>query len=276
MILKLTISNGKSILELKLNKLGSYLKFNKPLAMNWYDCAGSIGQYFAIFSFCQEYKDAIDEGFRDALNTGNFEVESQAVEIVKLLSLFENADYELSFEPEYKYEISRDWNWYLAKNYKLFTSNTIIREEAQQLFSDDKAYLNYLSETYYEGIGEYFIFTQPSEKLNKERIQFYQEEIIQGRKPVAIIYSGCAQTSGSYEDGSNWIKTTRSGQFIIDGHHKLMAYKNLNCAPALLRIEKIYEAEYDFNFSIADFENDLAGRLQNCQAKHFRTHYSGR
>lgn len=264
------ISNGQSIFELKLNELGSYVKFKKPLAINWSDCRGSITQFYAIFSYLQEYQDSIQDSLRLKLNDGTFELNSEFNEISKLLSLFENGKYNISFEPKYKFEISDRWDWDLAKNYKLFTSNSIIREESEEIYSDEKGNLDYLTESYYNAYSEYFIFTQPSEVLNKERIDFYKKEILKGKKPLAIIYSGYSQTKGTYKDGSNWIRTYRSGNFIIDGHHKLIAYKTLNLTPSLLRIEKIYDSDNELNFSKVDFELDLANKLLKCQSKHFK------
>lgn len=272
----LEISDGKSILELKLNKLGSYLKFRKPLAINWSDCQGSIAQFYAIFSYCQEYKEAIQQNLRESLNSGDFKFETGFTEITKLLSLFENGRYNISFEPNYRFEISDRWDWNLAKNHKLFASNAVIRDESQTYYSDDKAYLDYLTESYYDGYSEYFIFTQPSEILDEKRIKFYQEEIKQGMKPIAIIYSGYSQTKGTYEDGSNWIRTYQTGNFIIDGHHKLIAYKILNQTPSLLRIEKIYKSEDELNFSEKDFENEFQTKLLKCQVKHFKEKYKER
>lgn len=267
------VTNGTSFLELKLNTLGSYLKFKKPLAINWSDCQGSIAQFYAIFSYLQEYKESIQESLRVKLNDGSFDLNSEIDEVSKLLSLFENGTYNISFEPEYQYKISDNWNWNLAKNNKLFSSNAVIREETQTLYSDENKNLDYLTESYYNGYSEYFIFTQPSEVLNKERIKFYQEKIIQGEKPTAIIYNGYSETKGTYKDGSNWIRTYLSGDFIIDGHHKLMAYKKLNCAPSLLRISKIYNSDDKLNFSMKDFKSDLASRLLKCQSKHFTENY---
>jgi len=263
------ITDAKSFLELKLNKLGSYLKFKKPLAINWSDCAGSIAQFYAIFSFSQEYKNSIDESLRLTLNEGNFQFDSGIKDVTKLLTLFENGTYNVSFEPNYKLEISDSWNWDLAKNHKPFTSNPIIRKEIQKEYSDNKAHLNTLTESYYDGYSEYFICTQPFEKLDKQRIRFYEEQIIKGKKPVSIIYSGYSQR----KKGSKWIRTHRSGNFIIDGHHKLVAYKNLKKTPSLLRIEKVYQSEKELNFSDKDLNNDLKDKLLKCQLRHFDENY---
>lgn len=267
------ISEGKSFLELKFNELGSYLKFKKPLAINWADCQGSIAQFYAIFSFLQDYKESIHQSLRLKLNDGSFNFNEELNEVIKLLSLFENGKYNISFEPTYKHEISDRWNWEIAKNHNLYTSNPIIRKESQTFYSDDKTNLNELTESYYDGYCEYFLATQPSEILNKERVSFYEEEIKSAKKPIAIVYSGYSQTKGTYKNGSRWTKTYNSGQFIIDGHHKLIAYKNLNCTPALLRIEKIYSSDKDFNFSEKDFQLDLESRLLKCQVKHFKENY---
>jgi len=274
--IEIEIENGKCFLELKLNELGSCLKFKKPLAINWSDCHGSIAQFYAIFSYSQEYKESINISLKSKMNNGEFLLDSEIYEIEKLLNLFENGTYNVSYEPKYKFEISDSWNWNLAKNYKLFTSNPTIRTETLQYYSDDKCNLNYLSESYYDGYSEYFIFTQPSEILKEERIKFYESEIRKGIKPIALIYSGYSQTKGTYDDGSNWMGTYNSGKFILDGHHKLVAYKNMNITPALIRIEKIYKSDAELNLSIEDFKNDLENKLMKCQVKHFIEKYKER
>ena len=264
------IVNGKSYLKLKLNGLGSYLKFEKPLAFDWYDCMGSVGKFFAIFSFSQNYQDTIDIELKNRLNKGEFNWNVDIPQIVKMLSLFENGVYDISYEPEYIH----DDNWGIAKNFMLYGSNPILREEARFTYSSDQKLLYSLGEGFYDGISEYFISTQPSEILKYDRIKFYEEIILQGYRPTAIIYNGFLEKKESHEDGSNSTRYFCSGDFILDGHHKLNAYKNVYESPSLIRITKRYKTLQELNFDLEDFNLDLAPRLQKCQIAHFVKNYS--
>ena len=259
------VENGKSLIQLKMNELGSYLKFIKPLAIDWFDCQGSIAKYYAIFSYTEEHKDKIDVDLKEKLNTGEFNLKHHIDHLKKLLRLFENANYHLSFEPEY----AIDDIWDIAKNQHLYTSNQIMREKGKMKFSEDKEYLDFLAESYYDGYSEYFIHTQPTESLNQERVKYYEALLQTGIKPTAIIYSGQAQSTGNYTDGTSWQANYNSGNFILDGHHKLAAYKNLNLPPSLLRITKMYASINELNFHLKDFEKDIQPRLQKSQVAHY-------
>jgi len=68
------------------------------------------------------------------------------------------------------------------------------------------------------------MFTQPFESLNAERVQHYEEQIRKGERPVAIairVMIGKQESEDSYQD-----TTYNSTKYILDGHHKLVAYQN--------------------------------------------------
>lgn len=66
------------------------------------------------------------------------------------------------------------------------------------------------------------IALQRLNSLNSERIKYFENIIKKGKKPVLITFS--------LMDNSN--------EFIIDGHHKAYAYKNLGIMPQILHIMK--------------------------------------
>jgi hypothetical protein len=123
-----------------------------------------------------------------------------------------------------------------------------------------------ITDSYYDGYSDCFIFTQPSEQINPERVVFYETQIKAGLRPTALIYSGNFKEMGKHDDGSVWQSTMRTGTFIIDGHHKLMAYLNLKINPSLIRIERKFEAENVQHKTDALYE--LKGFLHSCQLKH--------
>jgi hypothetical protein len=69
--------------------------------------------------------------------------------------------------------------------------------------------------SFYPPSGEHLIFTQPFETIDKQRVNYYQDIISKGQRPCAIVICG------------------GDANYILDGHHKLIAYKNLNINPPL-------------------------------------------
>lgn len=74
--------------------------------------------------------------------------------------------------------------------------------------------------------GDVIITTQSNDLLSQERVNYFVNQIKSGIKPVLLL--------ASVRNG--W------GYFLLDGHHKLMAYRELSIPPMLLIIEKQEES----------------------------------
>lgn len=71
--------------------------------------------------------------------------------------------------------------------------------------------------------GDVLVFTQPSDLLNPDRVNHFVESIRNGRRPIALT----ATVPGG------WC------EFVLDGHHKLQAYKITQVLPTLISICRV-------------------------------------
>ncbi len=68
--------------------------------------------------------------------------------------------------------------------------------------------------------GWLLVFTQPTDGLNQEQVHKYLHAIESGQRPVAL--------TGTVKDG--WC------EFVLDGHHKLRAYKAAGVNPSFVSV----------------------------------------
>src|SRR5262245_42559113 len=71
-------------------------------------------------------------------------------------------------------------------------------------------------------VNDVLITTRPSDTLRRERVEFFHQRIAAGERPVVF--------AAGVPDGY--------GAFVLDGHHKLQAYRQLQISPAVLLILK--------------------------------------
>lgn len=248
------VENGRSVISLKLNNLGSLLSITKPVALDWYDCRGSLGKYYVIFSALNNHPMEDFEDFRNGLNAGTFSLESYIEFLETFLQLFENGTYHIRIMTDFD-------EWGFAKNLKNYNSCAVTRDDyktgnpqlrVQHRFSQ----MHSVSESYYGGYLFRFIATQPAGQLEPERVTYYENLIKSGAAPIAFVLSG--ECPGDVE----------SAPFVLDGHHKLQAYENLKQSPKILWLTKIYPSEKDLDFTAEILETKLKPRLLDCQYHH--------
>lgn len=74
-----------------------------------------------------------------------------------------------------------------------------------------------------EGI---FMSTQSIETIDEDRVKYYEEQILNGKQPT-IVSLGIQPKDESTDDVYSQFKESYP-QFILDGHHKSIAYNNIN------------------------------------------------
>lgn len=258
--MKFEIENGKNICSIGLSDIGSYIRFNYPLTVVWYDCRGSVGKYFCTLPYNEEYRKSVEKTLTDNLNNDFSDNVEDLYEILKpLLPLFKNGTYSLNFysnrEKEFfQYKSSYD-------NFKeihfnplevVFANKTTNASNLEQVIKEHKFFLkeNAISKKHYpseileyttSGIytgDESFYATQPFEKIDQNRVKYFEESIKNGERPFAILLN-------AYLDSKDF----DSSYYILDGHHKLLAYKNLGLYPPLAILtylpKDITEIEFD-------------------------------
>lgn len=112
-------------------------------------------------------------------------------------------------------------------------------------FKDEKKKINVW-------IDETIVFTQKVSTLDKERIEYYKNEITNGRRPMVVLMGIAAlnfenievfNNSNNEKQRAMWVLegATQSvePQFIIDGHHKAQAYIELGIKPSMISLIKL-------------------------------------
>jgi len=275
LFMKFTIDNGTNICTIGLSDMGSYIRFNYPLTVIWNDCRGSVGKYFCILPYNEDYRKTIRKKINENLNQDFTENIEKLYSILQpLFPLFKNGIYELQFfnnkEKEFfEYKSSTD-NFVKSKYYELeviFPSEITNIQNTNEIIKNYKSFLkeikkskefyppsllNYSTSGIYDGYQSLFA-TQPYENIDKSRVEYFEKIIKDGERPFAIIFN-------AYFD----IKDYDSSNFILDGHHKLIAYEKLGIYPPLATItykpENIDDVEFD--------AEKLAETLYPWQIKH--------
>ncbi|REC62843.1 hypothetical protein DRF65_08455 [Chryseobacterium pennae] len=279
---KFTIENGTNICSIGLSNVGSYIKFKEPLAMVWADNSGSVGKYFCALPYNEDYRTTMRNKINDSLNTDFTDDIEALYDILKpLFPIFRNGDYSLCFyankEKEFfQYQTSIDnfSNTHFNKLEVLFPRRTTNLLNTEAIKNEHRAFLkeNKISKKYYQSnILEYstdgiydgwysFFATQPRENIDQDRVRYFEEKMRNGERPFAIIFNALLE-SEDFE----------SSYYILDGHHKLLAYQNLGLCPPLTLIthlpNNIDETEFDIE--------QLKKHLFPWQIKHILEHWEG-
>mgnify|MGYP001168708426 FL=1 len=220
------IEIGENIIDILSDGFVTCLKIRKPVAVDWYDCAGSVGKYFA----CTTDYELIAKQFNDILITGSDEEILNSIS--EFLKLFSSGQYSVFVDRNKRIEYELHYEYQKVENFE-----------------------NYFYD-YYNPSGENVMFTQSKNKINNEVIKNYEKLILSGLRPKAVLFQAFFNDSGTYDDGSKWMSSFDSPKFILDGHHKLLAYKNLNVEPEYVLIlkERIGQEEFSKNKTSLYFE----------------------
>lgn len=227
-IIKMTVNieNGENIIDILSDGFVTCLKLRKPVAVDWYDCAGSAGKYFA----CTTDYEPIAKQFNEILISGSDEEILNSIS--EFLKLFSSGQYSIFVDRNKRSEYELHYKYGKDEN------------PEKHLYS------------YYNPSGENLMFTQSKNKINNEVIKHYEKLILNGVRPKAVLFQAFFSDSGTYDDGSKWMSSVDSPMFILDGHHKLLAYKNLDIDPEFVLIlkERIGQEEFSKNKTSLYFE----------------------
>lgn len=237
------IINGQGILYIGcfLN-VGDYFNYKRPITLAWYDRKGSVAQFIATLPYSKEYREKFLYLYREGLSKNYSEDINDLYTLLSpLWMLFENGEYEL----EYINSIN-DWMFIFEEGVENSNKFKKIKEyQAYKVEMKKKDSCSCSLVKYTSGISypfpdvDIFLATQPKNILNKERVKEFEELIKKGERPFILIFRAYLDESPSYFGYSN--------QYVLDGHHKLEAYKNLKMNPPIVRITRDYDKEWDQN-----------------------------
>jgi antitoxin component YwqK of YwqJK toxin-antitoxin module len=262
------VENGTNFISIGYSSIGSYLKIKKPVSLIWYDCRGSIGQYLCMMPSTEITRKKLHSSITNSLYeefTGR--IDELYLNLLPLFSLFENGDYQLWYSDGSKRPIATkssgtyELGWFieypkvvdLSRIWNLRT----IRKMTGMLggaksFQDDL--LTFTSSWIYDTWeNNMYIATRPLSEIDAGRVKFFEERILAGDRPFVILISAFYQPEHNY-----------SNDFVLDGHHKLQAYKNLGIDPPRATIVRMFSEPNEREFDL----ETLAEQLYPWQIKH--------
>jgi hypothetical protein len=273
------ITNGSGHISVGVSDIGSYLRYDTPLTVVWYDCHGSISKYFCLLPYNRQYRDALEQRITDNLSNNFSGKEATLYTILEpLFSLFANGRYSLRFYNSnefFRYQSSSDN--YTADHYfpleLYFTEVTDVKrieqvKEAHKVYlesikGNEKYYppdlLTYTTDNVYDSYSAFYA-SEPQAIIDEQRVQFFKEKIGNGERPFPIIINA----ENSVNDSSAF--------YVLDGHHKLLAYQQLGVSPPVALITRLYKQDTD-----VDFDLELLSKvLYPWQVRHIVDNWDGK
>ena len=223
--MKVQIVSGQGIIKILSDGFAECLIIQKALTVNWPDCRGSIGEYYAISEHPAEKRDELTENINQVLINGT---DSEILDAINnFLLLFENGIYEVSIG-----KIPNDtaifYNSIPVRTFGIICEDEIFRGSFYPDFDRQ----------------EYF-HTRPYNTLDKKRVEYYKQQIRAGLKPKIITYD-------KYHLIHNQINDSHS--YVLDGHHKLEAYLSLGVDINVVFITKVEDSfAYEELFSSVEY-----------------------
>lgn len=182
------------------------LIIEKPVAINWPDCHGSIGEYYAVSSHDAHQRETLTRQLDKVLISGS---NSEILETIKgFLKLFENGKYTIHLSTIKEEDVEGI----------IFDRDSKVRPEDKEWFA-----VNF----YPFNEGWIYLATRTEDSINPSRVEFYEDLIRKGSRPKVVVYIHYLNQNYS-----------SSNYYIIDGHHKFKAYNNLKVDPAAVFISK--------------------------------------
>ena len=248
------ITDGLNIISIGLSEIGSYFSFNRPISVEWDYYDGSVSKYSTLLPYSENYRKEFRDRIVDNLDKDYSNNIEELYDILKpLFKLFKNGEYSLNYydgekNSFFSYKVfNSDEVWHCGWS-TIFNQTTNINktEELRNKYNiakNSKKYyesiLHYTTEWFYLGCDKFLLATQSEESLNKERVKYFENEIKNGSRPAVIIFNCELSKQSLY-----------SGNFIIDGHHKILAYRNLNIEPPIIQIKHLPKSRKEVYYDI--------------------------
>ncbi len=170
------------------------------------------------------------------------------------------------------YTANQDWIFYTDTSVDLLNIKTKYKYIGDV---DKRRLIDKTTYGFYPFTEDCFVATQPKEKLNSKRINYFKKEIKAGKRPFVLVY----------RDDYDPINDFMSQNYLLDGHHKLMAYQELGIAPPIASVIKdsialwqryINQPNLDYEMECPTFWNfdieELRPHLYPWQIEHMEQH----
>ncbi|MDN5477875.1 MAG: hypothetical protein L0G39_13145 [Chryseobacterium sp.] len=193
--MEIHITHGQGIIKALYDGFASCLIIRRPVAVNWPDSRGSVGEYYAVSELSENDKITLSDDLNRALTDGN---EAEILSgIEDFLQLFENGSYQVNLG-QILFEHS---NFYMSRPLP-----------ADEHSDGSKKFSGW----FYPFEDFNYLYTLESKSINPKRVDYYTDLIKKGSRPTPVIFY-----SLYHQD------PMMSSAFVLDGHHKIEAYTRL-------------------------------------------------
>ncbi|MBR9923302.1 MAG: hypothetical protein GYB31_20920 [Bacteroidetes bacterium] len=183
----------------------------KPQSVIWHDNGPSSVHFYTIHGVDP------DEETRNRLNEFEELTQKKVLTDENLLAVFEvyrplikSGSYRFFYTPPHSFEVTNN-----ISNPKQYRGFELYLPERNRPYRPS-LYLD-------EGV---FMFTQSPETLEKERVEYFKQQILKGEHSLVV---SLGRQPGDEDPGDiSSLFEYSYPQFIMDGHHKAMAYYELN------------------------------------------------
>jgi antitoxin component YwqK of YwqJK toxin-antitoxin module len=256
------IESGQNICSVGLAECGSYFRFNKPLAVvneHGYNHGSSLLHLFCNLKYDQEYRNTVNQKIIDNLNVDYTGKLDKLYDILSpIFPIFKNGDYQLSFHfKEGERALFSCYGNNKRYIYQEICFSDYLNCDQSPREQEDKHEENlsiykvkdynafdikphFVSTLYQQ--EESFYATQPLDSIDIERVKYFENLIRKGERPFAILVNAHRGEC-------------QSAYYIIDGHHKLLAYRNLKINPPVALLT--YIPKFDGPGAINEDEFDI-------------------
>ncbi|HEX2627842.1 MAG TPA: hypothetical protein VHM26_02480 [Chitinophagaceae bacterium] len=266
--MRFEITDGLGMVSIALSEIGSYFRCTRPLSVVWNDCRGSVGKYVSLLPSDPAFREQVRQRINNGLNKDySNDIEELKTLLDPLLKLFPNGEYALCFyKPENYFRIQVN-DQVLTQNWYMVNAEPVEKQNAKKLFEQHQKELTrhrtcglfeadimmYTTHGFYEATDAVFIATEDADSINPKRIKYFEEKIAKGERPFPIIF----QSYFAGDENSIYYEGLHSDDYVLDGHHKLLAYANLKIQPPLAVITHLPKTRMEAAFNKEELKQAL-------------------
>ncbi|UWX61198.1 hypothetical protein N0B40_02740 [Chryseobacterium oranimense] len=192
--MEIHITHGQNIIKVLYDGFASCLIIRRPVAVNWPDSRGSVGEYYAVSELPEDEKIILADCLNRSLTKGTEAEIMSGIE--DFLTLFENGTYQVNLG-------------------KIPFDNSSFHM-AIPLPGNENIDNRRFSGWFYPFQDFNYLYTLENKSINAERVQYYTELIKKGSRPKPVIFYSLYNQDPQM-----------SCAFVLDGHHKIEAYTQL-------------------------------------------------
>ncbi len=217
------IENPEGIIEIVNDGFLSCLRIKEPRVADWPDCEGTVARYYTCFPPNDTRKSELSK------------IEENISRIDSVEDFVSSGFLQLLKSGVYEFELWKEHRTEYLYNTSIVNSNEMIFNWQNDRIGKNRMTKPYSPNSYYP-FGRLLLFTEPFESIDMARVKYYENVISKGRRPKAITIRELNIKQDNEDEGQPMVNTA---MYVLDGHHKLVAYKNLKINPQYIVINKL-------------------------------------